>query len=132
MGTEIILAIISGVAGGGVTLLTFLIRRRDEREKRDDAVLQAIDGINKRLDSMDAKRDVDKADAARRRILAFDDELRRHIPHSEEAWNGAMDDVTWYLDFCEHHDHYKNQRAVSAIDNLKTTYREVKDTNAFI
>ena len=94
---------------------------------RDD-----LDGVHKELDTMKDTEERRDADAARNRILRFDDELRRKIDHSEEFFNQALEDVTFYRTYCSQHDTYPNAKADSAMRNIEDTYNMCKHENKFI
>lgn len=95
-------------------------------------VKEDLNGVHKELDSMKEAEEVREANAARNRILRFDDELRRKIDHSEEFWDQTLDDVTFYRSFCDSHDKYPNSKADYAMKNIEVTYHEVKKENKFI
>lgn len=80
--------------------------------------------LMKRMDTMEEEREKDKADSARRRILAFDGELRRKVPHTEEQFNNNNEDIDYYINYCTTHPNYKNTKAVSAIDHSTKAYQE--------
>lgn len=95
-------------------------------------VKEDLSGVHKELDSMKEAEEVREANAARNRILRFDDELRRKIEHSEEFWSQTLDDVTFYRNYCDSNDKYPNSKADVAMKNIEETYHEVKKENRFI
>lgn len=100
--------------------------------QRQDAQQKAIAGI---LDEIDAMRKCDsrkRADDTRNRILRFDDELRRKIPHSKEFWEQTLTDCDWYEDYCQKNKKYVNSKCGLAIKNIREIYEEVKKNNEFI
>lgn len=68
---------------------------------------------------MDDKRN---ADAHRERILRFNNELVREIPHTKEEFVDILADIDDYERYCEQHPEYRNNRAVHAIANIGRTY----------
>lgn len=70
---------------------------------------------------MDDKRN---ADAHRERILRFNNELVREIPHTKEEFVDVLADIDDYERYCEQHPEYRNNRAVHAIANIGRTYDE--------
>lgn len=68
---------------------------------------------------MDDKRN---ADAHRERILRFNNELVREIPHTKEEFIDVLADIDDYERYCEQHPEYRNNRAVHAIANIGRTY----------
>lgn len=70
---------------------------------------------------MDGERN---ADEHRARILRFNNELLRDIPHTEEEFIDVLADIDFYERYCEDHKDYKNNRAVHAIANISRVYDE--------
>lgn len=88
--------------------------------------------LMKRMDDMEYKNEQEKANAARRRILDFDGELRRNVPHTEEQWNNILEDVDFYLNYCRNHPEYQNTKATAAIKHIKGMYQERLKNNDFL
>ena len=96
-------------------------------------IKKEIDDLKKGREEDKKERQYDKATECRRRILNFDDELRRCIPHSEEAFNSIIEDIDYYVPFCEKHkDDYSNRKAEAAITNILDKYKLCKEQNDFI
>lgn len=68
---------------------------------------------------IDGERD---ADEHRARILRFNNELLRDIPHTKEEFIDALADIDFYDRYCRDHENYKNNRAVHAIANISRVY----------
>jgi len=62
------------------------------------------------------------ADEHRARILRFNNELVRDIPHTKEEFIDILADIDAYERYCEQHTEYKNNRAVHAIANIGRVY----------
>ncbi len=62
------------------------------------------------------------ADEHRARILRFNNELVREIPHTKEEFIDILADIDAYERYCEQHTDYKNNRAVHAIANIGRVY----------
>lgn len=62
------------------------------------------------------------ADEHRARILRFNNELVREIPHTKEEFIDILADIDAYERYCEQHPDYKNNRAVHAIANIGRVY----------
>lgn len=71
--------------------------------------------------ALDDRREADKV---RARILQFNNELLRDIPHTKEEFIEVLSKIDWYNDFCRCNDDYKNSRAVHAIANIERVYDE--------
>lgn len=129
--------IVAGLLGGtlvGAVLLfiQFLINRSDKKKEKHDELLIKMDEFSRLLNQLNSRMDQENANDARRRILVFDDELRRELGHSEESYNQILTDIKEYERYCKKHDDYQNSKAVAAISNIKETYVQVKKNNSFI
>lgn len=78
------------------------------------------------------KMEEDKADNARYRILRFDDEIRHKVLHTEEHFNQIISDVDAYERYCDTHPNYKNSKAISAIENIRETWKRCRSENTFL
>lgn len=78
------------------------------------------------------KMEEDKADNARYRILRFDDEIRHKVLHTEEHFNQIISDVDAYKRYCDTHPNYKNSKAISAIENIRETWKRCRSENTFL
>lgn len=123
-------ALVTGV----VALITLLLNRKwkvkDEKKAKEEAKEEANkeimtqlaeikDALNKHIDSNDRYM----ADQSRIRILRFSDELRRDLKQSEESFNTVLEDIDFYVHYCEEHkDTYVNSKAEAAINNIKTVH----------
>lgn len=67
----------------------------------------------------DEERD---ADEHRARILRFNNELLRDIPHTKEEFIEVLADIDFYERYCDEHKDYKNNRAIHAIANISRAY----------
>ena len=125
--------LLGGILGGGVFgFIQFLITRHDTKKGKDNKVIQAIEKISDHLTELDERMAKERADDSRRNIIIFDDEIRRKLGHSEESFNQVNEDITHYTEYCRSHANYQNSKAVSAIQNIRETYRQVKKEDAFI
>lgn len=68
---------------------------------------------------IDGERD---ADEHRARILRFNNELLRDIPHTKDEFIDVLADIDFYERYCRDHENYKNNRAVHAIANISRVY----------
>ena len=111
-----------------------LLGRAINRELYDKVTMleNKIDDMAKEQTKESAAREEDKAISARIRILRFNDELLSHKMHSKESFDQTLDDITFYEDYCEDHKHFKNDRAVMAIKNVKRCYDKCCIDNDFL
>lgn len=120
------------IGGGLVGFIEFLIRRADEKKDKNSEIMASLKAITNKITGIEERMGTENANDARRRILSFDDELRRGIDHSEESFNQILMDVKYYKNYCREHEDYENDKAVSAISHVKDTYQRVKNENKFI
>ena len=95
-------------------------------------LLDKVDSIDKEI--KDLRSDCDERDATlnRTHILHFNDEILHQKEHTKEHFDQIMDDITNYENYCNTHPNYKNNKAVCAIDNIKSTYKKCMDKNSFL
>ena len=120
------------VSGGFVSFIQFLIQRSDEKKDKNSEVLKGIKDLADKILGLETRMDKENADEARRRILAFDDELRRKTEHSEESFNQILQDIKFYRNYCRTYADYENDKASSATAHIRETYARVKDADMFI
>lgn len=92
--------------------------RQQETQKRLDEHIQ-----------IDDERD---ADLHRNRILVFNCELLRKIPHTREGFIEILTEIDAYERYCRDHEDYENNRAVHAIANIKRVYDDRLINNDFL
>lgn len=68
--------------------------------------------------------DARNADLHRARILRFNNELIRDIPHTREEFLEVLQDIDAYEAYCKEHPDYSNGRAVHAVGNISRVYDE--------
>lgn len=68
--------------------------------------------------------DMRDADSHRQRILQFNNELLRDIPHTREDFIEILSVIDQYEAYCKEHPDYKNSRYVHAIANIGRVYDE--------
>lgn len=74
----------------------------------------------------------EKAKQARQRILRFFDEICADVEHSESHFEDILDDIDFYVTYCNEHPKFKNSRCVTAIEQIKDTYKHLKATGGFL
>ena len=87
-------------------------------------VLRELDTVTQKLDTHIRVDDERNADVHRARILTFNNELLRDIPHTKEEFIDILADIDHYERYCDEHRDYKNNRAVHAIANIGRVYDE--------
>lgn len=92
---------------------------------KDLAEVKQLQGeTRKQLDAHIKMDDERNADEHRNRILQFNNELLRDIPHTEEDFIEILAEIDFYERYCRDHQAYKNNRAVHAIANINRVYDE--------
>lgn len=122
--------------GGGVLLLLTLIQIAPIKVDPWTAIFRAIGrafnaemlkelrDVRSKLDEHIKTDDERNADEHRARILRFNNELIREIPHTKEEFVDVLADIDYYEAYCRDHPDYKNNRAVHAIANIGRSYDE--------
>ena len=85
-----------------------------------------------RLEAHISTNDRREADNCRARILRFNNELIREIPHTKEEFVEALKDIDDYKRYCREHKDYENERAVHAIANIGRVYDERLEKHDFL
>lgn len=98
--------------------------------------LQYIKAEQKRIQAMldehIAVDDERAADMHRMRILQFNNELLRSIPHTREDFIEILLEIDKYEAYCREHKEYKNNRAVHAVNNISRVYDERLEKHDFL
>lgn len=87
-----------------------------------DEVKTAQKETQKRLNDHIRVDDERNADEHRARILQFNNELLRDIPHTQEDFIEVLAEIDVYEAYCKSHPEYPNSRAVHAISNIERVY----------
>jgi hypothetical protein len=95
-------------------------------------VLAEVKETRKRLDAHIEADDEREADRHRERILRFNNELVRGLPHTKEDFVDILATIDAYERYCETHPDYKNSRAVHAIANIGKNYDERLEKRDFL
>ena len=104
---------------------------RDVIARLDD-ISRVQRDTQRRLDDhirLDDERD---ADMHRAKILRFNNELLRDIPHTREEFIEILAEIDGYEAFCRAHPDYQNNRAVHAVANIKRVYAERLQKHDFL
>lgn len=85
-------------------------------------VLTELKQTQKKLDEHIRVDDQRDADSHRQRILQFNNELFRDIPHTREDFIEILAVIDCYEAYCKEHGDYRNGRCVHAIANIGRVY----------
>ena len=127
------------LAGGGGLLLVLMTLVQIAPVKLNPwswlarAIGRAINAevINK-LDAHITMDDRRCADGHRARILHFNNELLRDIDHTKEEFTEVLAEIDAYESYCDEHPDYPNNRAVLAIQNIKSNYQSRLQKHDFL
>ena len=92
--------------------------------KKIDTVAQQQLENRRLLDQHIASDEAKTADRRRARILQFNNELLRGIPHTKEEFIELLNEIDAYRAYCRTHEDYPNSRATHAIANIERVYDE--------
>ncbi len=101
-------------------------------EKINKDVIERVDVLEKKMDSIESSNSKRDAVNCRVRILRYADEMRVGIRHSKESFDQILDDIDSYKRYCENHADFKNSKAVAATEIILSTYAECMDKNDFL
>ena len=97
-----------------------------------DSLSRAQAENRQRLDAHIRADDERDADAHRARILHFNNELLRNIPHTKEEFVEILNSIDVYERYCQDHPEYRNNRAVHAISNIGRVYDDRLKNHDFL
>ena len=97
-----------------------------------ETVKKAQAETRERLEAHISTNDKREADSCRARILRFNNELIREIPHTKEEFVEVLKDIDDYERYCREHKDYANGRAVHAIANIGRVYDERLERHDFL
>ena len=95
-------------------------------------VLAELERTRIKLDNHIKTDDERAADMHRARILQFNSELIRNIPHTREEFIEILAEIDGYEKFCKRNPNYPNSRATHAIANIGRVYDERLQKHDFI
>lgn len=125
--------ILSGaVIAALIGLVEVLLRRMWDNQDKKNGVYAKLDILEQMLASHIADDEKYKAETKRARILQFNKEVRQKERHSEEEFIEILKVIDEYEDYCRNHPEYPNNRAVTAIENIKYVYKNANQENDFV
>lgn len=125
--------ILSGaVIAALIGLVEVLLRRMWDNRDKKNGVYAKLDRLEQMLAAHIADDEKYKAETKRARILQFNKEVRQKERHSEEEFIEILKVIDEYEDYCRNHPEYPNNRAVTAIENIKYVYKNANQENDFV
>ena len=103
----------------------------DLSQKIDEVALRQVES-KEMLDKHIASDAARTADQLRARVLQFNNELLRNIPHTREEFIEILSIIDSYRQYCRDHPEYPNSRAVHAIANIERVYDERMEKRDFL
>ena len=103
-----------------------------EIKKGYDSQQKDIDGLKASIEDMRSEEATKDAQAARRRILRFNDELLRDVDHSKEYFDDILEDVKTYDMYCKSDPDFQNGKTVMAEKNIKRCYENCMQKHSFL
>ena len=97
-----------------------------------DEMAAAQKDTRKWLDTHIKVDDERAADMHRARILQFNNELIRDIPHTREEFIEILAEIDGYERFCREHPDYQNNRATHAVANISRVYDDRLQKHDFL
>lgn len=97
-----------------------------------DEMTAAQKDTRKRLDAHIKVDDERAADTHRARILQFNNELIRDIPHTREEFIEILTEIDEYERFCRENPDYQNNRATHAVANISRVYDDRLQKHDFL
>ena len=143
MGWEILKIVLSAIGGGGLTFIAVILKRKWEKQDRNDEIMKELKQTNDKIDEFkktvmeELKKVRDEAEVyhakqSRARILQFNDELLRNILHTKESFDDVISEIDYYEEYCKANPSFPNFKAVAAVENIKATYKKRLKENDFI
>lgn len=128
---EIIIAAISvlpAVTAAVVSIITLISNKKGQ-------ISEKIEILTKKQKEMEKKYDYDRACQARTRILIFNNEIMRGLPHTKDYFDDIIENSIdvyerYYND--PDHENLKNGIARAAIKNIYRVYEEMIHNNSFL
>ena len=128
---------------GCIVLIGFITMTIVEKSSKFKALpwTRIANGIKKALGiseviegQKEMKSTIDRHDAETRRrfILAFGDEVRRHVDHSEKNFEQVLEDIQIYNAYCKDHPEFKNGRTEEVAEIIVETYKQCYKDNSFL
>ena len=95
-------------------------------------VLDRVDTLTKDFEQHLRVEELEKIRQARQRILRFNDEILFERRHSKEHFDEILEDIDIYEKYCNEHPDYKNNKAILAINTIKSVYDDCLKSHDFL
>jgi len=95
-------------------------------------VLEKVESLEKKVDSLEKSQNERAAKDGRVRILRFGDEILHEEKHSKEHFDHILQDITEYEKYCHDHPDFKNNMTVITTARIKSTYEQCLKEHSFL
>jgi hypothetical protein len=95
-------------------------------------VLEKVESLEKKVESIEKSQDERAAKDGRVRILRFGDEILHDEKHSKEHFDHILQDITEYEKYCHEHPDFKNDMTVITTARIKATYEQCLKEHSFL
>lgn len=95
-------------------------------------VIAKVDALSEDVAKNKVDDDDKWASLSRSHILAFGDEIRLGINHSQERFDQILLDIADYKKYCDDHPNYLNDKAPVTIALIERTYQKCLEENNFL
>ena len=125
---QFLAAAVPAVIAAVVSLVTYFSNKKSK-------VSEKLAELTKKQNEMENKYDYDRACQARTRILIFNNEVMRNVPHTKDYFDDIIENSIdvyerYYND--PNHKNLKNGIARAAIKNIYRVYDEMIHNNSFL
>lgn len=95
-------------------------------------LIEKVDGLEKKIETMDQDDKLQRAKDARTRVLRFGDELLHDVRHTKEHFDDVLRDITEYEKYCDEHPKFENDQMHITAEHIKETYHKCLKEHSFL
>lgn len=95
-------------------------------------LIEKVENLEQKIEMMDQEEQLQRAKAARTRVLRFGDELIHNVHHTKEHFDDVLRDISDYEKYCDDHPKFENDQMHITADYIKSTYRKCLETHSFL
>lgn len=99
--------------------------------ERQSKLEEKVDSLDQKIQEVDDLTQLAKAEAARKRILRFNDELLHNQNHSKEFFDDILEDIELYEKYYSTRK-IKNGKAKHAVQNINAVYDKRMEKRDFL
>ena len=93
---------------------------------------EKVDNLDQKIEKMDQEEQMQRAKAARTRVLRFGDELIHNVHHTKEHFDDVLRDITDYENYCDEHPKFENDQMHITAEHIKETYYKCLKEHSFV